>query len=251
MSTTVALMNLSEVAHDLSVTPLEVLRLIARKQLRATRLGDSGPYRVTVANLEDYVNRGAADLRLPEYTADRAWFDDSLAHLADGFSTAIVEASAEQVPSDEALRGHFETDPRSSTLDYTLKVRGAVAEVLKRPVPVSPFTPRTEQTDSRFLDWAEAFATYTLRKTARQAIQGRNQAAPLLTTLYQSPKDFTAITGEAYAAAAKRNIVFSKMFSFTGGPFGLIPVQRRAMFVFSLANLFTASAMQRLLRVAF
>jgi len=71
-----ALMTADDVASELSIPRVAVMRLIARRQLPATPVGKgtSYYYRITPPALIDYVQRGAPDLKMPPTQA--GWFYD-------------------------------------------------------------------------------------------------------------------------------------------------------------------------------
>ena len=246
---TPVLLDVQTVADELQIAPVEVKRIMARGELPATRIGD-GPFKVTREALESYVKRGAPDVRLNDYTLGGSWFDYSIRNLADGFYSAVVDASAEQKPSDEVIRQRFEANKFATSLDFLIANRGAVAEVLAKPVPVSIHSLPSER-ESRFPDWKSLYAADTLRKTALSAVRAKNRVESPLSVLYESKAAYQEITDAAYADASRRNIVWSKTYSYTGGPWGVIPIQRRAVFVFPLAEVFTPAAKERLLKLAF
>ena len=250
-TTSCVLLDVDAVAAELGISNTEADRLVARKFIPATRIGDSGPYKIVPAALEQYVSRGAPDVRWPgEFMAGSTWFNDDLRNSADAFYGAVIEASKEQVLSDEAIRAKFAADLRSTSLDFAIENKGAVADVLSQPVPVSIYAP-ADAPKSRFSKWLEVYTTDLLRRVALQGIRTRNLMDVPVDVLYKSPEDFQAIVDEAYAEAATRRIVWSKSFTFSGPPFGVVPVGRRASFLFSLSNVFTPAAKARLIALAF
>ena len=262
------LLTLQDVAKELAITPVEVQRLIALKLLNATRLPSSGAdgaysYRVTVEALEAYVANGAVRLRPYEYTIGSPWFDNTLTNLADAFSTAIMDAAEEQVPSEATLRQSFLAAPKRESIDFEIKNTGKIAALLRQAVPSSFYGSRPQfgssmmkaaSPQSRFACWADLYAVETIRSAALQLMQA-NMGDGLTTPIakfYRSPGDNEAFAGGAYEVASQRRIVFSKSLSFEGKPFGsVLPVSRRASFLFPVSTIISPAARTRLLQLAF
>ena len=243
---TTTLMTVSEVANDLNVSPIEGQRLIARQRLTATRLGDCGPYRVTVGNLETYVNAGAPDLALQEY--DRAsgssWFTGSLSYLARAFEQAIRDAAPTY--SDESLRPLF-TDKATDSVNVAIQPTGKVLKVINREVPQFIFgsSTATGAADTRFRTWGDLWGVDILRTAMQQTLQNTlGIKADGLNTVYDSPQAYQSLTAAAYATAAIRTIEYRKNLNVEG-------VTKTVNFIFTGSSIFTPAAQARLVGLAF
>jgi hypothetical protein len=272
MSTaTNVLLSVDDVARELTCSPIEVKRLIAWKLLGATQLGDGGEWRIDADELRRYVKQGAPKLRLPEYDRHNSigWFENSLTNLAKAFNSAVSDAAAEQVPSDETLRRAFQDEDNrfADTLDFPIANKGKVAELLRMPPPSSMYggTPQFAQSGkpangavamvTRFTSWADLYAVELLRDHARQMVEqaALNNISSALAELYRSPGTFDELKAAAYATVSKRNCgVFSKVLTFDGKEFNsALPVNRRAYFYLPVSTFITPAAKDRLLALAF
>lgn len=245
-------MDREAVASELGISTVEVSRLIAKRALPATRIA-GGPWRVLPESVSAFIKRGAPGAKLPDYKEPAGWLDDDhVRNLAGAFETAIVDAGQEQVKPEADVRAAFEREPLRTSGEFTLDVTGKVAEVLKRPTPVSAFAPSNEQRDARLSSWSDAWAISTLHRVAYDIIQAKNLATAPISTLFADPETFNQIVDEAYRTAAQRKVaVFSRFHSYVGDPFGPVPVERRTFYSLPADVILTPSARERLLALAF
>jgi len=154
-------LTVAQVAEELSLTPdgamspeLKVLRLISRGRLVAARLGENGPYRVSVDALGGYIRGGAPDLNGPR--AGGGWFD-GLAFIRQRFTDAMIAA---------AVLPAF-LPPEADVREVRLAVNPAQRIIAQSPVP--PPNIRGAKPAERFLDRATAYFVAEFRRVVERA----------------------------------------------------------------------------------
>lgn len=256
------LLGTEDLSRELDITRVEAQRLIARKRLKATRLGEDGKWRVRAADLDAYVAAGAKDLRLMETFSgpdlEPGYFDNSLTYHANTFQRCITDACDEQAPSDDALQRKFEDMAKDDNLkfhtsiDIEMKRIGKIAELCARPVPKTVTGNLISgNAESRFENWLDLFVTDTFRTNVRTYLNtdGDMRESPF-TKLYDSPEEYARIVDAAWSQMMKRRIAASsKIFKINAG--GFMPETRTAYLLFSFTSAIKPSDKTRYADLAF
>jgi hypothetical protein len=210
------LLTVHDVARELNKSNVEVLRLIARRALKAARtgtnrltnqygegiLGQGGSveFRVAPSDLADYIQRGAPDIEMPPLKHSWLW-DDALARATEQFVLALNAASEEQAPESGQLAAEWEGQRakvgliqmeqegwmRPRPLAITPKLRAVIDS--PPPLPGSPF--RT---------WLDAAIVHWLRAEARDVVVGKAGLLGGLAYFYRSPEDYRQIATDAWTS---------------------------------------------------
>jgi len=187
-------LTVSAVAADLGVAPLAVKRLIARRRLKAVRLGPDGEWRIAAAEVARYIEAGAPDFAFPE--TDGPWLAG--VRSADGFAQSIRDAADEQIPDEAPAVREGQAVP--------IQLTAAVLAVIQGP-PRGPFG---VQIRTPFVDWRVAYLADLVRKAAYQTM--RVSLQPPLQRLYDTPDAYTRILAEAAPQVLSGAISMSKQY---------------------------------------
>lgn len=156
------LLTVSEVAGELSVDDLAVMRLISKRALKGVQVGSgkNRPWRVTRAELLSYVSAGAKDLVMPT-SSSAGWFDnrDLMRHV---IHNSIEEATQTQRLTDtQILAAAGQGKKFTRTITHRLQVSPSVRRVLQTRIDDS----------YRFDTVGDDFAAAQLRKAAREKMK--------------------------------------------------------------------------------
>jgi len=187
-------LTLAAAALDLGVAPLAVKRLIARRRLRAVRLGPNGEWRIAAAEVARYIEAGAPDFAFPE--TDGPWLAG--VRSADGFAQAIRDAAADQIPNEPPAVREGQAVP--------IQLTPAVLAVIQGP-PRGPFG---VQMKTPFVDWRVAYLVDLMRKAAYQTMGVSLE--PPLQRLYDTPDAYTRVLAQAAPQVLGGAISMSKMY---------------------------------------
>jgi len=183
----VGLLTLDAAADELGVASLAVQRLVARGQLRATRLGQKpdAPWRIDAAALRSYIISGAPDFDCPALQG--GWFDDPdrLGDHAHAFCKAIGEAARRdgQIPDrdDGPPKGAVPEKP------IALRMTASVQRVANAKPP---------EALARYGDRRTAYLVAQVRLAAKAVIRFDGRT-PAIAKLYHSPARYQEIVAEA------------------------------------------------------
>lgn len=202
------LLDVADVAKELNVNPIAVKRLIARRRLQATRLGETDQWRITAESLADYVKRGAQDLIGP--AVDELWFTDNLAFQENLFSEKLLAAARDQRLTQADVDQLAKKQPKLE-FDLRLKLSPAMLTVVQGPPGLDAFNPNKEMY-ARFKDWRELYLAEGLRNQARTAIRknAKWKARPSIEMLYASPEQYSEITDAAMTAVEQKQLLFKE-----------------------------------------
>ncbi len=199
---------------------LKVLRLIARGRLPASRLGPTGPWRISIDALSQFIRGGARDLNGPR--AVGGWFDP-LAFIRQRFIDSFTREAESQLPD--------QIGPDEPTRDRKLAVTPSMRAIADSPVPANPIRGRTW---GEFLDFATAFFISELRLRAELAARGPRSK---LAALYD-PDRYGVLVEDALAAILRSGLGFThqvKQLNRRTGQVDVVP----AGFIVPWAELFT------------
>jgi hypothetical protein len=204
---TTVLLTPEQVAGDLGIGEVEVLRLIAKRRLPAAMIptpGDGPRFRIMAGALEKYVADGCQDCRCPDF-ADGWYASGSIASLAGQFQGAMLGAIEQQAPPLEQIQADFSS---GRMLVYTVKTTGAVASLVDAPAPTSAFAPRgSGQPSFRDWKWWQTYAVSLIRDEASailSSLPGMFSGQPMRSLFSGGPDEFDVITTAAYFQASKR-----------------------------------------------
>jgi len=186
MQSQAQLFDVAGVAAELKIRPLEAQRLIARRVLPATMVGD-GSWRVAASDVTAYVRAGAKDLARPK--------DQQLLVYVQEFERRLFVAAAAQFRSDEQLNELAQSRPTETQFVFTLSLSPAMASVVAARVDRLGFDPPGRTDVARFANWGDLYAVARLRQLVQQ-----QQGGAWESLLYASPDDY----GEIVVAAWKR-----------------------------------------------
>lgn len=182
--------TLGDTAKQLEVSDVAVKRLIAKGQLSATQLGQS--CRVCKESIEDYIRRGALDLRLPDVRGN--WFDDRpLFDAGSNFVQAVKDVAQSQQLSAQLA----ETLTKGGAFAYrhALQATPEIRAVATRPVHGLSMT------------WAQSFFAWQMRRHAKAAF-----TLPSLDRLYQDAAAFNRLMSDVLAKAMSAKVDFSEQY---------------------------------------
>ena len=154
-------LSVKDAAAELSVAPVNVLRLIALAVLPATKLGEH--WKIDPDKLRAYVARGAPNLAGPPIGRN-GWFDGDNTASAQDFYMAARNAMQESVyaePPEEL----FPTGRSIATVD--LKLNAALRSLLQQPEPRPPRV--LSPTETTIRNWRDVYVMEQVRKAAREA----------------------------------------------------------------------------------
>jgi hypothetical protein len=210
-------LDIDTVAAQLATTPLSVKRLIARGQLKATVLKQTGgnkTWRVLASSVERYLTAGAPDFTMPGLNP-HGWLTDEHTYTARRFegSKALIEAFQEQQLDDDDAKasfGKFET-----SIDRAIRLTPEVREALSQKFPNQPDYGEKGYEEFPYLNWAEAYLVEAARAVALKLCSHpvRLNVSPL-ERLYESPEDYQRITTETLAGLKKRKIVAKQLLRY-------------------------------------
>jgi len=198
-------LSIDESATTLETTPLAVRRLVARKTLPATRLGEGGSFRIPAADLNAYIGHNAPDLIPPVWSTQTERANGA---FAQRFADAVIEAAEDQVLSDEQARELFADSPMSDSIDFKLTVTPAIRAVVESPVPASVFAPPKQQPPD-YPDWRFLYLVVYLREAAEKVLR-RGALGLRGGDIYESPERYTEVVAAATTRVLEQKITFSK-----------------------------------------
>lgn len=249
------LLTVDDVAAELSVSVIEIKRLISRNRLKATQIS-SGEWRITPEALSEYLTAGAKDLHLQDVDRDSelnpSGFDRSLTWRANKFEELIVAAVEATAPEDATLVQWFrelaDSGVNRETIDRVLSWDGKPSEIANGRAPGSDVNGNSP---TRFATYLDLFAVKVLRDQAAEEVRKLNPANNVLEALYFSPEQYETLVSLAYEAAAKRCLAFSKVVNFSAAKGVGIPEGRRVYFTLPLSRWLSPEAKSHFADIAF
>jgi excisionase family DNA binding protein len=209
------LYSTKEVAENLSVPEIDIRRLIAKRKLKATQIGES-KFSVLDSELDAFVASGAPDLKPPK-PIDGDW-RLIYPHYADQFVSAIGLAIAPQQLTDEAVKAQYLKDEQP-TFDVTLTASPEVLAVCKQPPPETLGSHFTKANDPnlRYADWRSLYMGAKLREQVRIVIRdfpsNERMGGSPLAGLYSSPDKYEQIKTATIAAIQRTKILFLRAYT--------------------------------------
>ena len=183
-------LNVKEAAAELSVPPVNVLRLIALAILPATKLPDG--WKLDPEKLREYVARGARKLAMPPLSR-AGWFNGDNTESAQDFFMAAREAMRESIHSEapESLFPKF-----TSIATVELKANDALRRLMRESEPRPPRVKGDGETFPR--NWRDVYLMDRLRKAAHDEFNVT--LTPPVQRLYSDgPQAFDKLTTTAAA----------------------------------------------------
>ena len=187
------LLTAEQAADVVHTTPLNVMRLIARKDLDATRLESKGPMLIRADALDRYASGTVIGFAMPEVEGD--WF------RGEWYSFNSLTTDLRHAVWDD-LKTELEFDAKGKPItSYNLKMTTAIRNVLNRPVRPEGDSSNvkmlatgkgatTFRTDVTYQSVAQVAAVDRFRQYAKGYLK-RIVKKPMLTgplvRLYQSP----------------------------------------------------------------
>jgi excisionase family DNA binding protein len=203
---TASILDVETAAAAINTTPLNLRRLIARKRIKATKLGNQ--FKVLEGDLSAYVANGAQDFRHPPI--GDGWFLADEDTAAGQFESALSAALMAQIPGNEAAQAvvnkaiaEWNAKPAgrvapSIVTDYALAITPAVRDILARPVTTG------KDPAPKYRDQREQFLSVKLRDVlAARYFMKPNLTQPI-ERLYGSPEDYKTAVAEAWEALMQR-----------------------------------------------
>jgi len=211
----VGLLTLDAAADELDITAIGVQRLIARGQLRATRLGQKpdAPWRIAATEVARYVEAGAPDFDCPPLGA--GWFADphDLHRRAVGLLAAVKAATALDGQLPDAADGPPTADPSKPVV---LRISANIRRALDHPLPTSTVPSDAPDLAAIYGTAKVAYAVFKLRQHARDAI-GFDGRTPPIRRLYATPAEYQRFTGEAVRLFLAGSMQFGQSYAARGG----------------------------------
>jgi len=181
---------------------LVMMRMIARRRIRASRIGPGGPWRIAAAEISRFIQAGAPDIAPPPI--ESGWFAPPEAGtLARSFVAAIIDAAADQVP---------EKLPAERTV--AVSTSPALRAVLDAQPPAPRARIRGRDSAPQFATWVQAYLVDGLRKIAQNVV---GHVGGGLRALYASPEAYEAATAAAVRKLRAGRIAFTRLYPGVAG----------------------------------
>lgn len=232
-------MDVASVGRELGLDELGVMRLLARQDLKATRVGLDGPWRVAAAEVGRYIGAGAIGVK-PVSAIGGRWFNDNAEQgAAEGVANAVLGVAMAQVPeklAPEQLAKHdlplFLTPAITALLDMPVQEPSWVR--LPGPSPLDHFKTNRELYVAMGI---RAMAARELQE-GRYSRDGFKSASVVpkmldapIRTLYQHGQPvYNEIATNAATRFLAGGISMSKLFSVPSGHPGIPAEQKRIFF---------------------
>lgn len=196
---TTPFLTVPQTAGELRTDPIHVLRLIARRKLRAIRAGDGiADFKVLPADLASYSNAGAPDFERIALDSKNGDFDEAehnhLRGTAADFEIALRREIAKMLPDE------FTDLPTATqkSLRLNLGLLPQFARLCEQPVPAGIVRFAEGQTDREQFGrlWLEWYAVATFRMYSRTVTASSPVEvirASRLEKLYGSPESYGSV----------------------------------------------------------
>ncbi len=250
------LLSIEDVAKELDVKPLAVLRLIARNVLRAGRLGDKGDkpvYRVQRADVTAYVAKNCRDLQMPEIEdgwIPLFWRAAPISTQKEMNALALENGqrwSEEQVAkwkgkAENRLENVLRVPLRKTTVIsqvWASQPPGPLVRIRGKSADTSPLTTRGQEV------LAEAFLRQLRRVVRKEPLRADSSAAPHLSRVYESPEAYEGFVNATVAQVLDdRTLVHPEAMTV-----GVMKHQITVQYAFPFSQLTTSIDLRKLAAV--
>jgi len=250
------LLTIEDVATELDVKPLAVLRLIARRVLTAGRLGDKADkpvYRVQRADVTAYVAKNSPDLAMPEI--QDGWIP--LFWRAEPIKTqremnAMALENGQRWTEDQVARWKDRAENRQEkVLRVPLRKTSAIGQVWGSqpsgpPVRIRGKSPDTSPLATRGQEvMADAFLRQLRAVVRKEPLRADSSAAPHLSRVYESPEAYERFVNATVAQVLdSRTLVHSEAMTV-----GVMKHQVTVEYAFPFSQLTTSIDLRKLAAV--
>jgi hypothetical protein len=245
-----ALLEIKDVAEELATLPIGVSRLIARGKLKAGRIGETGAWRVTRGDLDDYVRRGLPDFkRAKTGEGGLLELDTSLRGKVRLLENAILAKMEEQQKSlNEIAAMAKKINPFPPTMDVLVDPSPEINALLDQQPVKDVFVDQ-----ATFLSWKWSamrqvfLASYLYRAIDSEATGAnkRYRGGATEEKLYDSPEQYKTIVDAAVASVQQRRLGVPITYTWVENHDLDVPPQApesfqvRAFYMLPFAKIFT------------
>ncbi|MBX3448207.1 MAG: helix-turn-helix domain-containing protein [Planctomycetaceae bacterium] len=212
-------LTIEQAAHELGQASIVVLRLIARRKLTASRVGEDGDWKITPEALAAYAKSGCPDLAMPPVDRETDWFDfNSVPNHIDTFKEDVRNWIRPKIPATLKQTDQYGRPARL----IDIRPDRVLLELVQQPpyeqklIKMAGRTP-PKRLASRGLE----YASLRLRSLAHRLCAVRPvdaiKSLPSLLRLYSSPTEYERIVNEAWRLFELDDIFVKKVYTLGSG----------------------------------
>jgi len=191
---TIVTLSVQQAATELNLDELGVHRLIARRRIAATRVGNA--WRILPAAVEKHVAAGAPDQ--PGPPVEGRWLAPYPRpfHPRGSFQDAMAAAAEEQLVADSAALARV-AEADHEPVEVPVTIAGPVLETARQALPTFAQTPEIRELRLQFPTWGHLWAAQQMREFARLHLEQTPSMTPPIQRLYASPEQYAEVVKAA------------------------------------------------------